>query len=216
MKHRIVSQFKPDPPTIALDRRNSTADQGEPRLAQPFGGNYRGFAPDTQAPFTRYALGLLLAGHQVDIRRYCHQITQPFAEQLRFKTVAACTKHVRQGAAVMIALLGADQQIDTPVTCVDQRLQALARRIGIRFGWAPLATNFRGIDADQAHATAILQAQGVTIDHLAHLHHWQAAGCRAKRLGRRQPNRGHKKGAHKGRLFHQHGKAAAASQGDQP
>ena len=72
------------------------------------------------------------------------------------------------------------------------------------------------IQADHAHTATIREAQRVTVHYPLHRDRCQTTRCRAEGLGAGEPNRGHKKGARKGRLFHQHGKTETASQVDRP
>ncbi|MNN81599.1 hypothetical protein D3C81_1984430 [compost metagenome] len=82
---------------------------------------------------------------------------------------------MRQRAAVFVLGLDARLQPDTPVAGLDQGLQTLPGGLGIGLAGAPVTADFRGIDADQSHAAAIDQAQGIAIDHLAHRHLLRAA-----------------------------------------
>ncbi|MNJ66613.1 hypothetical protein D3C77_627040 [compost metagenome] len=120
-----------------------------------------------------------------------------------------------QGALVFVARLRTRQQLDPPATGLDQGLQTLARGHRIGLAGPPLAPDLGSIDADQAHIAPILQTQGIAVDHLAYRNALRPAlevgRQRTQRLRRQLPDRGHKKGAHQGRLLQQHCQAHGAS-----
>ncbi|MNC40016.1 hypothetical protein D3C75_887050 [compost metagenome] len=158
----------------------------------------------------------MLTGDQIDIRRHGHLETQAFGEHLRFQVGAIRAIDMGQRAAVMILAFFAGHQPDSPVTRRHQCFKAFACGHGEGFVGTALLAQLRRVQADHAHIAAIAQTQGVAIHHPLHRDGRQAAWCRTNGLRARQPNRGHKKGAREGRLFHQHGKTAAASQVDRP
>ncbi|MNG09894.1 hypothetical protein D3C84_933340 [compost metagenome] len=101
-----------------------------------------------------------------------------------------------QGAPIVVARRLALTQTDAPRIGRDQRLQTLTRRLGEGFRRTPVARPLWCIQADQAHAAAIGQAQGVTVHHPLDLGLRQLAWRRAQRPYRDKQEDGNEKGAH--------------------
>ncbi|MNN36528.1 hypothetical protein D3C81_1504280 [compost metagenome] len=201
LQHHGTVQGQPDPATVALHAFDTASDERETRLPDITRAQHGRTLPQAGTGLARCLLGELLATAEAHIGSNRHTVAQALAEQLCFQIVAIAAVDMCQRAAVFVSGLGARHQPDTPVAGLDQRLQAPPGGLGIGLAGAPIAADFRGIDADQAHAAAIDQTQGIAIHHLAYCHLLRLLRQRAVRQGREMPDDAHKKSAHKGRLF---------------
>ena len=204
-QHQRPVHLQPQSAAIALDRFDAPAHQGKTATAQVEGAEPLRLLPQPQLPRPRVGLGLTLASLEPTGRLEGHAKAQPFGQQLRLQIAPAAVVGMRQGTPVVIARLGADTQTDTPGIGRHQRLQAALRRLGERLGRTPVPRPLGGIDADQAHAAAVRQAQGVAVHHLGHAQRLQLGLQRAEGPGRGLQADRNEKGAHQGRLFQQCG-----------
>lgn len=204
-QHQRAVHFEPQTTTIALHTFDLATNQGEATAAQIEGRDDLVALPEAEMALTGSSLRLALTTLQPRGRLEGHPIAQALGQQLRFQIATGTVVGMRQGAAIVIARLGANTQTHATIIGRHQRLQAPGRCLGEGLGGAPVARPFRRVDADQPDAAAIDQAQGIAIHHLGHALRRQIVDQRAEGLGRGNQADRNEKGAHQGRLFQQRG-----------
>src|SRR5690606_8656948 len=137
---------------------------------------------------------------QRGIRSHHNEVAQPLREQRRLQVVSGRVDRVRQPAPVIVASLLAGMQPDLATVGLDQGLQSTLGLLREGLGTAPLAPEFWRVQTYQTYATAIDQAQRVTVDLLRHFLNLQRTRRRAGRRRSRGKKRTNEKGAHQGRL----------------
>lgn len=156
--------------------------------------------PQSAAGGARLGLGGQQTVEPRGVRRQRHRQAQPGGQLRRRPAAPVATEGMRQAAAVAITRLRARLQVDAPGAGGDQPFEVAHRLHREGLGGTPAAGRFRRVEADQPHAAAIGQAQGVAIDHPLHPRLAQSGGHRAGLGGRwlrgQQPQqRSNEKGA---------------------
>src|SRR5690606_15230484 len=119
-----------------------------------------------------------MTSDQCGIRTHRNEVTQPLRKQSLLQIASSRIERVGQPAPVVVASLLARMQPDLATAGLDQGLQSAPGRLRKGLGTATLPSELRRVEAYQANAATIGQAQRIAIDHLCDLLSLQRTGWR--------------------------------------
>ena len=214
-QRRPSLQVQPDRAAAAADAHHAPLDDAEAAHAavgaQPRArerAEEAAVAPDAQAAGARGALGGEAALEAPQVGRHGDGEAEPLADQGGGDVGAVGEEGVGEQPPVAVLALAPVAQPHRAARARDQGDEALARGEGERLRRAAVAAELRRVDADQAHAAAAFDLEGVAVEDVADAHARvdavRGAGGRGGGRGAREGERGQreratKKGARAGR-----------------